>query len=324
MASCDRIDGGRIDVMNRPACTNRLAILFAVLGMITVEGALAANTADLDFTFTIGFLGADSGGAPGSGDESSNVEFEIPEGFQEMVFDAPRVGTTSHDITQTLGGIRIDDGDNYDALATLLNPAYDPNDPFANPPVYGAGAPPIVIDGSITAMATGPATASTLPTTYSGTDVTYLYGYYYGGEQAIDLRFDFDVLWTMTLANNDPGYTSSFINLSVRLLDDSENVLDEVMLTRCAVCGDEPPSLGNSQPGQTSIFTEAEPGIGGPLNNGTLSLFHPTIGDDGYFSLEIVTEYRASALIDPVPIPGAVWLFGSAGIALAGLRRRAR
>ena len=309
--------------MNRPSRSNRLAILLTVCGLFSAERTLAANTADLDFTFTLGFLGADSSGAPGSGDESLNVEFEIPEGFQEMVFDAPRMGTTSNDITQTIGGIRIDDGDNYDAIATLLNPAYDPDDPFANPPVYGAGAPPIVIDGSMTAMATGPASASMLPTTYSGTDVTYLYGYYYGDEPTIDLRFAFDVLWTMTLANNDPGYTSSFINLSVRLLDDNEDVLDEAVLTRCAVCGDEPPSLGNSTPGQTSIFTEADPGIGGPLNSGTLSLFHPDIAEDGYFSLEIVTEYRASALIDPVPIPGAVWLFGSAGIALAGLRRRA-
>mgnify|MGYP003666288141 FL=1 len=107
--------------MNRPSRSNRLAILLTVCGLFSAERTLAANTADLDFTFTLGFLGADSSGAPGSGDESLNVEFEIPEGFQEMVFDAPRVGTTSHDIAQTIGGIRIDDGDNYDAVATLLN-----------------------------------------------------------------------------------------------------------------------------------------------------------------------------------------------------------
>lgn len=299
-----------------------LAILAAALGMFIAPGALAANTADLDFTFTLGFLGADSSTAPGSGDESANVEFEIPEGFQESVFNAPRMGTTSHAITQTIGGIRIDDGDNYDAIASLLNPAYDPEDPFANPPVYGAGAPPVVIQGSINATATDPAAGVTLPTTYFGTDVTYLYGYYYGDEQQLDLRFGFDVLWNMTLANSNPGYTTSFISLAVRLLDDGQNLLDEVVLTRCSVCGDVPPSLGNTQIGQTSIFDQSNPDVGGPVNTGTLSLLHPDAYDDGYFSLEIVSEYRASALIDPVPIPGAAWLFGSAALALAGLRRR--
>lgn len=97
------------------------------------------------------------------------------------------------------------------------------------------------------------------------------------------MQFNFDMQWNMTLANNDPGYTNSFINLSVRLLDAD---------------------------------------VGGPLANGTLSLFHPDVYDDGYFSLEIVSEYRAAALIDPVPIPGAAWLFGSAVVALAGLRHR--
>lgn len=308
--------------MNSATRAGRLAILVAVFGVFTVPGAFAANTADLDFTFTIGFLGADSSGAPGSGDESANVEFDIPEGFQQSVFDAPRMGTTSNAITQTVGGIRIDEGDNYDAIAELLNPAYDPEDPFANPPIYGAGAPPIVIDGSINATATGPAAASTLPTTYLGTDITYLYGYYYGDEQQIDLRFDFDVLWTMTLANNDPGYTSGFVSLAVRLLDANENLVDEDTLIRCSVCGDVPPSLGNTQPGQTSIFTQADPDVGGPVNIGVLSLFHPSVYDDGYFSLEIVSEYRASALIEPVPIPGALWLFGPAAIALTALRRR--
>lgn len=309
--------------MPRGSNATPFTAILALCGVFATAGASAANTADLDFTFTLGFLGADSHGGPGNGDETFNVEFSVPEGFQESFFDAPRMGTTSSNITQTVGGIRIDDGDNYDALAELLNPDYDPQDPFANPPVYGPTAPPIVISGLVNATATSPAAGSTLPTTYLGTDVTYLEGYYYGDEQGIDLQFDFDVLWTMTLVNNEPGLTDSFISLSVRLLDADTNMLDEVLLTQCSVCGGVAPSLGNSQLGGATIYTQADPGVGGPVNNGTLSLSHPTVYDDGYFLIEIVTEYRAAAIIDPVPVPGVVWLFGAALIGIASLRRRA-
>lgn len=56
---------------------------------------------------------------------------------------------------------------------------------------------------------------------------------------------------------------------------------------------------------------------------GTLSASHPGVCDDGNFAVEITMAYRAAAIIDPVPIPGAVWLSGSAIVGLVGLRHRA-
>ncbi|MEM7467938.1 MAG: hypothetical protein AAF387_13775 [Pseudomonadota bacterium] len=288
----------------------------ALTALFTTQCALAiTNSATLDFTFMLGFSSATSdGGLPG--DETDNIEIEIPDGFNNSVFDAPRNGPTSYDVSHTLGlgGPSLED---FDAVAAALDPNYLPGD---QPPLYfdpfrtPASGPNVVVQGTANATAASPAANPALNTTILGDESTFLYGYYQGSQTgAITLAFDIDMAWSMLLENNasHDGRTSARISVELNLRNDSGELVDSYRVTSCTVCGGEPPSLGNTQMNQTVMFNQDTSGVGGPINVGPIELVHPTLGDDGYFEFEIATEWSSSAIIEPVPIPAPFWRFGS-------------
>ena len=301
-----------------------------IIALATMQSAAAmTNSSSLDFTFMMGFSSATSSGGL-SGDETDNIGIEIPDGFNNFVFDAPRNGTTSFDVTHTLGlnGPTLDD---FDAVAIALDPNYDPNggdepplyfDPFRNP----AAGPDLVVQGSINATATSPASGPALHTTVLGDEITNLYGYYNGSHMGpVTLAFNFDMAWTMLLENNAnaDGSSSARISVEVFLRDGNSDVVDSYLVTSCAVCGGgNPPSIGNTNTNNTQEFNQGTSDVGGPVNVGLIELVHPSLYDDGYFELEVVTEWQTSAIIDPVPIPAPVWLFGSALVVLLRARKK--
>ncbi|MCP5145437.1 MAG: hypothetical protein H6978_11560 [Gammaproteobacteria bacterium] len=281
----------------------RPALLLAAVGI--AAPALAANVATTSATFQFGYVGATDDF--GDADAAEAIEWSGPPYAEQPFISIPSFGNggSSADSSQTMDGISLyDDQTLYDAY-----------------PNYGVGLPPVIVSIDTSATAEGPDASQQGGIRREETIFNFSY---YGQDDtsSLTLNFEWDALWSVLLETHQNGHTSGGINLEARVYDEFDDLVSEWYIPGPA--GNPPGNgihIGDPYADGHDTNVDQTDAFFGP-SSGVISFALSDVTSGSYWTIVFGAEVVSRADVDPVPLPPAMWLLGSALVALAGRRRR--